>query len=276
MPAILKFFKLTIIKSLFLLEWFLFVLLISIRGKLKTDIQLLSAVYPFLFFYLIACMLSAISQYRRQLARGGSLYAIAISLILLEQVIKGIVAHTIKVNASVPILDGLLHISNVHNDRGSWIVAFFDMQLETAPLLTHIGLAMIFILGLIFLHRFYVTARRRSLWADVAFLGLFSGYAGYLSDMTTRGYILDFISLPNVVAADLKDIFLAIGLAAFCAEIVDNPELSWLEAIRWRGWKQEWGGLVRFSKEFFRFTIQEMDTFFRTLLRKIGVVSRQD
>jgi hypothetical protein len=45
--------------------------------------------------------------------------------------------------------------------------------------------------------------------------------------MAARGYILDFINLPEVVTADLKDIVISIGVAAFFAEALDNPELSW-------------------------------------------------
>ena len=245
-------------------------------GKLETNRQLLTTVYPFLFFYLFACVLLAISQSRRQLAHGWSLYLIAIGWILLDQAMKQIAAATIKEGTSIPILGGLLHISNLRNYRGSWVLSYFDLQLEITPLLTNVVLATVVILGVIFFHRFYVATRRRSLWADVAFLGFFSGYAGFLCDMTARGYVLDFIRLPSVVAADLKDVTLAIGLAAFCAEILDNPELSWREVFRWRGWQQEWSSLVRFTKEFYRFTVREIQMLVQVFLRKMGVAASQD
>ncbi len=123
-------------------------------------------------------------------------------------------------------------------------------------------------MGLILFYRFYVTARRKSLWADAAFLGLFSGYAGFLCDMNVRGYVLDYIRLPHIVAADIKDITLAIGLAAFFAEIMDNPELSLHDAFRWQGWRKEWEGLACFVQEFGAFTVRELRTFPRFIQRK--------
>jgi lipoprotein signal peptidase len=265
MPAALEFLKPTFIKSLFLVEWALFILISLASGELEPNRQLLVAVYPLLIFYLVACILAEISQRRRQIARGWALYLIAVGSMLLDQVVKSSVEATIHFDTSIPVVDGWLHISNLRNERGSWLISFFHLNFEITPLLVHVSLAIIVLLSLILFHRFYVTTRRRSLWADIAFLGLFSGYAGFLCDMNLRGYVLDYICLPHIVAADLKDIALTIGLAAFFAEIWDNPAISMRDAFRWEGWRKEWDSLARFIQEFGAFTIGELRTFLRSI-----------
>jgi len=78
-----------------------------------------------------------------------------------------------------------------------------------------------FVLGF----RCYAVRKRMSLRLDVAFLTIVAG-GGALCDLALRGYILDFINLPGVVTADLKDIFTCVGLAALFAELVDNLGMS--------------------------------------------------
>jgi lipoprotein signal peptidase len=265
MNAVARFIKPTPIKILFLMEWILFIGINVILGKMDSLQSVLIAIYPLLFFYLIACILSAVSRHRERLAGKWGMVIFVVGLILLDQGMKQLAAVTIKDGMSHPVLDNWLHFANFHNDRGSWVLGFFDMQVEIASVFANIGVGIVFFLGLILFYCFYVTKRRKSLWADVAFLGVFSGYAGFLCDMNTRGYVLDYIHLPHIVAADLKDIALAIGLAAFFSEIIDNPAISLRDAFRWQGWRKEWNSLASFVQEFGAFTVGKLRTFLRSV-----------
>jgi len=265
MNAVARFIKPTRLKILFLIEWILFIGINATMGKLDTLQSVLVAMYPLLFFYLIACILTAVSQHRKMLAGKWALVIIAGGLFLLDQAIKQMVAVTIKEGTSIPILDGWLHLANLHNDRGSWILGFFDVQWEIARPFVNIAVGIVLFLGLILFHRFFVATRRKSIWADVAFLGVFSGYAGFLFDINVRGYVLDYVHLPHIVATDLKDIALSIGLAAFFAEILDNPAISLRDAFRWQGWRKEWDSLTCFMREFGAFTIGELRSFLRSV-----------
>jgi len=103
-------------------------------------------------------------------------------------------------------------------------------------------------------HRYYTTTNRKSLWADVAFIGLFAGVASWVCDMAFRGYIIDFINLPGLVTADFKDILVTISAAAIFAETLDNPKISW----RWDGWRQERDRLIQLGANLLSFSIQEL------------------
>jgi hypothetical protein len=57
----------------------------------------------------------------------------------------------------------------------------------------------------------------------------------WIVDIAVRGVVVDYISLSRVVTADLKDILLSFGAAAFFVEAIDNPAIS----ARWIGWRTE-------------------------------------
>ncbi|MBN1877489.1 MAG: signal peptidase II [Anaerolineae bacterium] len=254
MSTVVTFFRPTKTKLIFLIEWVLFILITAVRGELETPHQVLVAGYPLIFFYLIACMLTALSQHIEQIARSRRLLIFAGGLMLLDQLIKAIVTAFIPYQATIPIIPNGLHLAHKRNFHGSWIASVFNVQPANIFNLIQWGQAISVLLFSTLCHRYYTTTHRKSLWADVVLLGIFAGYASWIWDMALRGYIVDFINLPGLVTADLKDIFPEIGVAAFFAETVDNPQVSW----RWRGWREERDDLIHLAKSLGRFSIQEL------------------
>lgn len=209
-------------KLAFLLEWSLFIVIEIARGKVQSGHAILVAAYPLLFFYLVACVLVALSQRTRQIARGWHLPALAIGLAALDQVLKTAAAAAIPEHVSIPIIEGWLHIAHVRNYSGTWIAATFD--LPGRPFIQSIQWALtiaVLALSAVY-HRYYSTHQRQSLWADVAFLGVFAAYTSWMWDMAFRDYIIDFIQLPGLVTADLKDILVSLSAAAIIAELLDR------------------------------------------------------
>jgi hypothetical protein len=84
--------------------------------------------------------------------------------------------------------------------------------------------------------------------------------------MHFRGYIVDFMVLPGVLAADLKDLFAAIGAAAFCAEALDNPNVS----LRPRGWRQDRKELFWLVARVADFSGQELRDLWRALVNRLA------
>jgi len=254
MLAVVAFLKPTRIKLVFLLEWVLFILITIAKGELETNHQILVAGYPLAFFYLVACALAALSQHVRQLAQSWRLLVFAIGLTILDQVVKMIVAAFVPYQISIPIVNNWLYLAHERNFHGSWIASAFNVQFVSVFALMQWGLVIPVLLCSILCHRYYITTNRKSLWADIAFLGVFAGYASWVCDMSFRGHIIDFINLPGLVTADLKDILVTVGVAAFVVETLDNPKLSW----RWTGWQEEKDDLVRLVTSLFSFSIQEL------------------
>jgi hypothetical protein len=70
-------------------------------------------------------------------------------------------------------------------------------------------------------------------------------------DVAIRGAVVDYISLPGVVVADLKDILLSFGVSAFLVEAIENPAVS----VRWNGWRSEYREVRELVSSFSHFAI---------------------
>jgi lipoprotein signal peptidase len=253
------FLKPTRLKLVFLAEWLSFLLLELLRGELGIGVCLLVSAYPLLFFYLMACELTTLSQHAQQIATGWRLSAMAMGLAIADQFGKAMVEVFVPHRATVPILRGWLHLGHEHNLQGSWIAGTFGLDQP--------GVALMIVAALVLLastscHRYYIAVNRRSVWADVAFLGLFAGMMSWLCDMGLRGYVVDFVVLPDVVAADGKDILVAVGAGAFLAEGLDNSEISW----RWKGWRAQGTELAHLAGRILGFSIEELRRIRRALM----------
>lgn len=210
MATVAAFLKPTRIKLAFLVEWTLFILLTAVRAELETPRQALVAAYPLLFFYLVACALAAAGKRVRQVAAGWRLWGWGIGLAALDQGIKAVVTAWIPYQASAPIVANWLHLAHEQNPHGSWVASVLGLQPGGVVSVVLWGLAFLGLPLSMLCHRYYVVRHRQSLWADVVLLSLFAGYASWVCDMAFRGYIVDFIQLPGVVTADLKDIWVTI------------------------------------------------------------------
>jgi Lipoprotein signal peptidase len=251
MLAMWTFLKPTKLKMLFLVEWAVYMLIELSRAKLRTAHQLMVAGYPLIVFYLIGCMMAALARTPRRLPRWRHLLGLAVLLVALEQLVKAAVGAFIPYRGSVPIIPGWLHLAHVRNMHGSWLAREFGIGFVGIGMLIAMWAIALpcFVLGF----RCYAVRKRRSLWLDVAFVTIVAGVGGALCDLALRGYILDFINLPGVVTADLKDIFAYVGLAALFAELVDNPAIS----LTWQGWRRELERTRRFITRFAAFSARE-------------------
>jgi lipoprotein signal peptidase len=253
----------TATRLIFLVEWFLFILLALWQGKLESGKQILVASYPLAFFYAIACAFALLSEQSQQLIRGWRLFALAVGLTAADQLAKALIVASIPYQASVPVIDGWLHLAHARNVHGSWLLSTLSER-ETGTVLLMIVVPAVMLFS-VFCHRYYTCTQRKSVWADVAFVGLFGGCMSWVCDMHFRGYVVDFIMLPGVLAADLKDLFVTIGAAAFCAEALENPNVS----LRPRGWRQDGKELFQLVARVTNFSVQEMRDLWRALVNRL-------
>ncbi len=234
MQAIYEFFRPTVPKLILVAQWAISILLLAVGGRLAGWHQLMVVLWPLLFFYCLACILVFWSQRVERVASGRLLALLAILTVAVDQMGKGIASALLDPDATLPIVEGWLHLTNVRNVGGSWLTPVW-----IKPVL--IIVAVLVLPLSIIVYRYYISSKRKSLWADLGFLGIFAGYTSWLCDVSLRGYVIDFILIPGVVAADLKDLFLSVGGACVVIEVLDNPGIS----RRWAGLKAELGSTRR-------------------------------
>lgn len=263
MGKIVIFLKPNLIKLVFLVEWALFILIELLRGELESGRQILVAGFPLVLFYLLACGLMVVSLRAYRPTKGWTLLWLALGLALVDQFSKALVVSFIPYQESILVIKGWLHLAHEYNLKGSWVADAFNLKLAVSFTLVTV---VVILLGSGIGYRYYVSTHRQSVWADIAFVCLFAGTASWVFDMAVRGHIVDYIQLPEVVTADIKDIVLAVGAAAFFAEWIDNPRIS----LRWKGWRREGRELRHLVVELTNFTLEELKRIWQVMISWFG------
>ena len=160
----------------------------------------------------------------------------------MDQIFKWIVSITLPVNDSFPIIAGWLEITYRRNFHGAWI--FTHLSVDSIPMIT--PLLKIFCIALVLMiipiYRYFKTIRGNKFWMSVSFIFILSGVLSWMVDLFIRGFILDYIGLPGIVACDLKDIYVYFGAVALILEVLDNQTKFKL----WYGWNYEREATIKF------------------------------
>ncbi len=175
-----------------------------------------------LFLYLTGCLIQFAGQGKYASPRGRHLLYAGIGLVAADQLAKLAVQMTLLENQVVHIIPPLVNLARVHNLSASWLAEKFQWQFLALPLLMAISILML--LAVVAIYRYYRGCKmQHSVWADAGTVLLAAGIASALLDQTLRGYTLDFINLPNLFTADIKDICLTLGIGAVLAETLRSP-----------------------------------------------------
>ncbi|PKO20501.1 MAG: hypothetical protein CVU38_19785 [Chloroflexi bacterium HGW-Chloroflexi-1] len=252
MQAAYQFFRPTVYKLIFTAEWVAYILLRATGGRLTSLHQLMVGLWPLLFFYCLGCVLVAWSHRADRVASGRGLALLVVVMVALDQVSKTVISVFVPPNATLLLVKGWLHLANV---TGSWLT---PVWFKPVLILAAILVLPLSVIG----YRYYVSSKRRSLWADLAFMGIFVGYVTRLCDVSLRGYTLDFIQIPGLVTVDFGDLFLSLGVCVLI-EVLDNPDIS----LRWDGWRAEAESIRRLITDFTVFAAGE--------LRSCWIVARE-
>ncbi len=131
-------------------------------------------------------------------------YLIIIAVIIFDRIVKHIVSSQMIVGETIPVIDGVFHITYVQNRgaafsmmEGQWVF----LILVPAVLMTAIAVAL-FIM--------------RSKWDPLIKLSLSficGGGLGNLLDRIFRGYVVDMFDFRVFPVFNIADIFICIGCA---------------------------------------------------------------
>jgi lipoprotein signal peptidase len=243
-----KFIRPTVAKLLFPAPWLAYILLRATQGWISDLGDALVVLWPVLPYYLLGCMLVAYSQRSDRIARGRVMAALVVAAIILDQVVKSTVALLLAEDQTVPVVEGWLHLTNLHNPNQSWIAPMWYKPVHAAQAVLALPLSVL-------VYRYYISSRRRSLWADLALVSALIACSAYLCDTLLRGYTLDFLQIRGGLASDLKDLFVPVCIASALAELLDSENR---DLLAWRGWRTELDDTSRLVKDFASFAAREL------------------
>lgn len=132
-------------------------------------------------------------------------------LVLVDQGIKIIIRFFFFDN-KFEIIPNILSFHPIINTDGSWLNARFDLSVNF-PLLIILNIIFLFIIVELF--RYILSNGHKTFWSDMAFVFLFCGALGSLIDKVFYGGSLDFIGISNLFIADIKDLYINLGLYFF-------------------------------------------------------------
>lgn len=241
-----KLITIAILPSLWLL-YFIFEIITGRVTDLYTLVLNLSLTLLFAFVGWIIYKISTISPngYNNKV-----LFIIFSITMLIDQGIKIIIKYNFF-NNYFEIIPKFLSFNPIINTEGSWLNARFNFNVSF-PLLIFVNIVAL----LIFLevYRYLIHNGHKSFWIDMAFIFITVGALCSLIDKIFYGGSLDFIGISDLFIADIKDIYINLGLLFF---IMSTYKSEWLDDST--SFKDDLSTL----KKFFRFVIKDLSSIIK-------------
>lgn len=136
---------------------------------------------------------------------------IFIILMLFDQVTK-IIIKSFFFDEYIEIIKNFLSFDPIINTDGSWLNARFGLGVGFSALIILNILAVILFVEV---YRYYLSKGNKDFWSDMSFLFITSGALCSLIDKVFYGGSLDFIGISNLFIADIKDMYINLGILFF-------------------------------------------------------------
>lgn len=136
---------------------------------------------------------------------------IFVILMLIDQGTK-ILIKFFFFNKYIEIIKNFLSFDPIINTDGSWLNARFGLGVGFSALILLNILAVILFIEV---YRYYLSKENKDFWADMSFLFITTGALCSLIDKVFYGGSLDFIGISDLFIADIKDIYINLGILFF-------------------------------------------------------------
>ena len=160
----------------------------------------------------------------------GLIFSIS-SLFLTDQISKIIVSSIFKSKniTTLKVIPNYFSITPYINDKGSFVASRFNIN---APFIIFTIFNFLILLLIFWIYRFKLHKKQISSIEQISFIFLFSGGLCSLIDKIFWGGSLDFLHINNLFIADVKDIFITLGLASFIlSSIISDDQINLKEFL---------------------------------------------
>jgi len=204
------------------LIWALYVLFELVAGRI-TDFQtIFFNIILILLFALVGLFTYTFGIKHENGFKSNILLFLFLFFLLLDQGIK-ILIKLLWFNNYFPIINDMLYFRPIINTDGSWLNARFGTSVSF-PILITLNILAIFIF--IEVYRYYLHKGNKDFWSDMCFIFVSCGALCSLIDKVFYGGSLDFIGICNLFIADIKDLYINLGILFFALTMFNNGYLS--------------------------------------------------
>lgn len=191
--------------------WLLYFAFEIITGRVNDFYTLIMNLLLAILFFITGLLIYFISKKYPNGFSSKIVVITFITLMLIDQVTK-IIIKSFFFNNYVEIIKGFLSFDPIINTDGSWLNARFNLNVGYPILIIINTLAIILFIEL---YRYYISKGNKDFWGDTAFLFISAGALCSLIDKIFYGGSLDFIGISDLFIADIKDIYINLGILFF-------------------------------------------------------------
>lgn len=188
--------------------WLIYFAFEIVTGRVKDFYTLIVNLLLTLLFALTGYIIYLLSKKYENGFKKINVFKIFMVLMIIEQGIK-IIIKKYFFNDYFELIPGFLSFDPIINTEGSWLNARFGAGVGFSTLII-LNVVSLFLFYAVY--KFYLSRNDKSFWVDISFLFILSGAFCSLIDKVFYGGSLDYIGISNLFIADLKDIYINIGL----------------------------------------------------------------
>lgn len=202
--------------------WLIYILFELFTGRITNIETIIFNIFLILLFAVTGYIIYNISLNHKNGFNFKILSILFIISLILDQGGK-IIIKLFYFNTRKTIINGMLYFSPIINTDGSWLNARFGTSVSFPLLITINILALILFIEV---YRYYNFKGNKDFWSDMCFIFVFCGALCSLIDKIFYGGSLDFIGISNLFIADIKDIYINLGILFFVLTLFNNGYLS--------------------------------------------------
>lgn len=208
--------------SILPLMWTLYLLFELITGRINDFQTILFNILLIILFALVGLSIYKIGVKNENGFISKKLLILFSLLFLIDQGLK-ILIKLFFFDRYIPIIPKMLYFSPIINTNGSWLNARFGTSVSF-PMLITLNIIAIFIF--IEVYRYYLHKGNKDFWSDMCFIFVTCGAICSLIDKVFYGGSLDFIGISDLFIADIKDLYINLGILFFALTIFNNGYLN--------------------------------------------------
>lgn len=202
--------------------WFIYLLFEIVTGRVTNLYSLILNTSLIIIFAIVGYIIYILGKRYSNGFTSKNIFTIFSILMIIDQGIK-LVIKSFFFNEYFEIIPSFLSFDPIINTQGSWLNARFNFGVNFSFLIIINILALILFLEL---YRYYLYKGNKDFWADLCFLFILAGAFCSLIDKVFYGGSLDFIGISDLFIADIKDIYINLGILFFIMTIYKNGYLD--------------------------------------------------
>lgn len=191
--------------------WLFYFLFEIITGRVNDFYTFIMNLLLTIIFAITGLLIYNISKRYSNGFSSKVVFIIFIILMLIDQGTK-IIIKSFFFNEHIEIIKGFLSFDPIINTKGSWLNARFGLGVGFSALIIFNIIAVILFIEL---YRYYLSKGNKDFWGDMSFLFILSGSLCSLIDKVFYGGSLDFIGISDLFIADIKDMYINLGILFF-------------------------------------------------------------